>query len=62
MAEKVRTVSVHLTLHLGTYIFSPEKANDPERFPFWVLSWLMDSAGLLEYSLARRLELETAEG
>jgi hypothetical protein len=27
-----------------------------------VLSWLMDSARLLEYSLARRLELETAKG
>ena len=27
-----------------------------------VLSWLMDSGRLLEYSLARRLELETAEG
>ena len=27
-----------------------------------VLSWLMDSTRLLEYSLARRLELETAEG
>ncbi|EAQ85036.1 hypothetical protein CHGG_09050 [Chaetomium globosum CBS 148.51] len=27
-----------------------------------VLGWLMDSGRLLEYSLARRLELETVEG
>ena len=27
-----------------------------------VLDWLMDSGRLLEYSLARRLELETGDG